>query len=87
MFQIHLIPLVLGEFLYAGNIAKIGQKGDKHGVYKHVDMTGGRGPTVGRQPTQPRCRPTPLGATLAPCHVSDAWEHLLNQSEAKTWID
>jgi hypothetical protein len=79
MLKIHLVPLVLENYLYAENMNKIGQKGDKYEVYKQVDMTGRRMPIGQRRPAPPTRRPTPPGATSAPCHVNDPWEHLLDQ--------
>ena len=68
--------------MYAGNMANFGQNGDKHGPKEQVDVAGPPRPTGQRRPMPPRRRPTPPGAHLAPCHVSDPWEPLLTQLEA-----
>jgi hypothetical protein len=75
MFKFHLVPLVLVELFVCKKMAKIGQNGDKHGHMDQVDMTRGWGP-------KGRHRPAPPGATSRPCHVSDPWEHVLDQWQA-----
>jgi len=66
------------NYLYVGNMAKIGQNGDKHGYMEQVDVTGGQGPLGSATRHH-------MGAAQPPkwpCHVTDPWELLQSQSQA-----
>ena len=72
--------------MYAGNMANVGQIGDKYGQMDQVDVAGSPGPTGRHRPVPPRRCLAPLGAHLTPCHISDPWELLLSQWKASIQV-